>query len=282
MTPGLLAFFSQNQVSVALARSGVPFQYGEMRRLFMSPNRSAVPCLGDRIFRGVMEWVYPRTCLRCGRYIEPAEAGFTCGSCFEAYAFINGRFCARCGSPHLGDVLPDHWCANCREHPPQFSAARSLFRYVGTGARLIHALKYEGGVWCELEVDRLWRHHAALHTHVAGAVLVPVPLHPRKLRRRGYNQAMVVAKGIRRALPDLRIWDGLRRVRDTPTQTALSRAQRQRNLADAFVVDKVPPASDHWVLIDDVLTTGSTLNAAAKALKEATDGRISAFTLAHG
>lgn len=254
----------------------------------MGPFRSrTLSCLADplrirRWLNDCLEWVYPRTCLRCGGYLRPEQAGFTCDPCFAGYAFIGEHYCVRCGSPHLGHVLPDHWCANCREHPPAFESAQSLFRYVGTGARLVHSLKYEGGVWGALEVERLLRRQPRVLGFFTDAVLVPVPLHPRKLRRRGYNQAVVVAEGIQRVLPETRLWGGLRRVRDTPTQTALSRRQRQRNVLEAFApVGDIPPAG-RLVLIDDVLTTGSTLNAAATALRRLGASKISAFTLAHG
>jgi ComF family protein len=229
----------------------------------------------------VVEAVFPRTCLCCGRYLRAEDGGFTCGPCFSAYAFIGESFCSRCGSPHLTQLVPEALCARCREQPPVFDAARSLIKYSGTGARLIHALKYESGIWAELEVERIMR-QSGYRWAYSGALLVPVPLHARKLRQRGYNQAMVVAMGLQRAWPNLRIWNGLKRTRNTPSQTALSRRQRQRNVDGAFQCGSGPVPVGHLVLVDDVLTTGATLNDAARALRAAGAGSISAFTLAHG
>lgn len=236
----------------------------------------------ERAVRGqCLEWLYPRTCLRCGRFLQDF-AGYACENCQEDYAFISEPVCALCGSPHLTPLLGERLCSNCVEREPAFASARSLFTYGGTGARLIHALKYEDGRWVEDEIVKLARDVDWLDGFLSGGTLVPVPLHRRKLRRRGYNQAMVVARALCRADPGLRIWNGLKRTRDTPSQTDLSRRERRLNVSGAFCARKPVPRDQRLILIDDVLTTGATLGEAALALRKAGGNRISAFTLAHG
>jgi ComF family protein len=146
---------------------------------------------------------------------------------------------------------------------------------------MVHSLKYERGTWLRGEIRTLLERDGAWRDWFSGAELVPVPLHRAKLRSRGYNQAEIIAKAVRQAFPDCRIRPVLRRVRRTPSQTFLSREQRLRNMKGAFL-STVEGDLGRVVLIDDVLTTGSTLNAAATALRRAGVRNISAFTLAHG
>jgi ComF family protein len=178
-------------------------------------------------------------------------------------------------------VEPERICGTCRAEPPAFKACRSLFLYRDAGARIVHALKYEQALWLRRELTLLLQEAAGWEAWFNKAVLVPVPLHPAKHRSRGYNQAELIAKAVQAAFPATRIDNCLRRIRRTPSQTFLSRVQRQRNMRGAFTCSMAPEAR-RIILVDDVLTTGATLNAAVVALNEAGAGDISAFTLAHG
>ncbi|MGC9451884.1 MAG: ComF family protein [Oceanipulchritudo sp.] len=141
-------------------------------------------------------------------------------------------------------------------------------------------LKYERGTWLRSEIRALLAGNGWA-VWFSGASLVPVPLHRAKLRARGYNQAEVIAAAIAQAFPGCRIRPVLSRVRRTPSQTFLTREQRLRNMKGAFRCTEAG-GMGRVILVDDVLTTGATLNAAAAALRRAGVRNISAFTLAHG
>lgn len=230
----------------------------------------------------IFDIVYPRTCVRCGALVMDPDLDFTCRECRGAYAFIHEPFCETCGTPFFGKIAGKRACPVCRQTPPAFEQARSLFLYRRTGARVVHALKYEGGVWLQAEIRALIQEDIAWSAFFAEAVLVPVPLHPRKLRSRGYNQARVIAEAIREAIPGTEIVDCLERVRATPSQTLLTREQRLSNMKGAFSCDSIPYPGRRIIVVDDVLTTGATLNAAVQAIRKRGLAGIWAFTLAHG
>ncbi len=232
--------------------------------------------------RALLDFFFPRTCLRCGCLLSDPGKGFTCRPCRRKYILIHPPFCDRCGFPFAGKLARPGRCESCRERPPAFREARSLFLYRMTGARVVHCLKYEKGTWLLPEITSLLKDEPCWGEFFGGSRLVPVPLHPRKLRQRGFNQAAIVCEAIRQAVPGVEVFPCLRRVRATPSQTFLSRAARLRNMKGAFACRGDPGGPRRLILVDDVHTTGATLNAASEALLRAGAKAISAFTLAHG
>jgi len=230
----------------------------------------------------VLDLVFPRSCIDCGRLISDFPCRFSCPACRNRYAWISDPACAGCGAPLTGRLVSERVCTACRENPPAFQTCRSLFLHRGIGARLVHTLKYAEGRFLYREIAALLRETEDLWPFLEGKILVPVPLHPRKLNQRGYNQADLVIRAILEVYPHLRTCAVLERTRMTPTQTFLSREARRRNMKNAFVCEESLERQADYLLVDDVLTTGSTLNAAATALRRRGVRRISAFTLAHG
>ena len=224
------------------------------------------------LVRGLEQWLLPGECLVCRRPVSAADGdALVCGLCRVRWRAVPEPVCNRCGAPRE----PDEDCRVCAEWPAGLERVRSAV-VLEAGARdVVHRLKYEG--W--------WRVGEAMATAMtrlepltAGVSLVPIPLARRRERLRGYNQSERLATALGATLGlNLRA-DGLRRARETPTQTALTPDERRANVSGAFVAGRVRGV--HAVLVDDVFTTGATLLAAAEALIAGGAARVEAVTFA--
>lgn len=192
--------------------------------------------------------------------------------------------CVTCGYPFFGSLEENTGCAHCAELDPLFREGRTAGLFQGPLRRLVHALKYEGAVHLVRDVEAVVRANTHFREFLVGAVLVPVPLHPRKQRERGFNQAHLLAEAFATASGGLSVNALMKRVLDTPTQTRLDREQRQSNLKNAFALADEPEIQPdlRYVLVDDVFTTGATLNACAKVLRRAGLTAIDVATFGHG
>jgi ComF family protein len=237
--------------------------------------------------RGVeaaLSFLYPEVCQVCGHERAGPAEGFVGASCRRTVKFITPPFCERCGLPFAGDIRHPFECANCREMDLHFSRARSAVAARGLVLELIHRYKYQRALWLEPFLAGLLVEAAApVLRGEAWDLIVPVPLHPWKRREREFNQAERLARVLSRAtgLPlETRV---LRRVVPTRTQTRLSRSERAANVRHAFAVRGGRPLKDRRVVVvDDVLTTGATTSACARALRQAGAGDVCAWTLARG
>jgi len=149
---------------------------------------------------------------------------------------------------------------------------------------LLRALKYEGGLFALRDIRELFRLAPGAADFLRDATLVPVPLHPRRLRERGYNQSELIAETVAPDAPGCRARRLLARVEDTESQTRFNREDRLRNLRNAFslVQNAAIDKGRRHVVIDDVFTTGSTLNASAQTLRAAGVRRIDVLAVGHG
>lgn len=210
---------------------------------------------------------YPQRCVGCSR----RASDVLCRSCFEALPEITPPLCGRCGLPTAFEV---YGCDGCRTVELAFDGARAPLRYEGVGKGAVHALKYGG---YRPVVERLM---APLMAGSLGGerfdAVVPVPLHRARLAKRGFNQAEVIGRAVagRLGAPFL---DKLRAVRGTRDQVELTAASRRQNVAGAF--EARGPVAGRVLLVDDVMTTGSTLNECARELKKAGAGEVHALTL---
>jgi len=223
----------------------------------------------------LLDFVYPPSCLACGRGME--EAGeYLCRPCWEEIGKERQRRCQRCGCPLEGD--PED-CPNCAEWDPVFERAVVLGRFEGAMQLGIHALKFKHHEKLGVEMGRRMGERMKEDLERV-ELLVPVPLHPARQRERGYNQSFCVALGLGEAL-GVRVDDSLvkRRV-NTRQQAKLDAQQRQENLRDSFCISGPLPDCGCIGLVDDVLTTGATLDACARVLMEGGAGRVWAVTLA--
>lgn len=235
--------------------------------------------------RDLIGLVWPRACLVCDQPIgsRDLERGL-CRRCQEQVPWIEPPFCGRCGLPFAGAMTEPFQCAHCRGLSFHFRYAVAAVRAEGVAREAIHRLKYQRR-WMVAPVLTGWLIQAARMWVDWNAVdaIVPVPLHPRKKRIRQFNQAELLADGLSRVVARPVLRGVLVRVRDTPTQTLLGREARARNLRGAFAVRRPSAvAGQRLVLVDDVFTTGMTLEACAKVLRDAQAADVVALTVARG
>jgi competence protein ComFC len=233
-----------------------------------------------KILEPLLSLFYPATCAVCAEKVERAD--YLCADCHRRAPRIVAPFCAKCSEPFVGAITQTFRCANCEHRVLHFDCAVAAYRSRGLVRRLVHQFKYAGqrhlrhplAAWLEetLNDPRLRDRHFD--------VVVPVPLHPARERERGFNQAALLAELLSKstAVP---LRPVLERIRYTTTQTAYDRAERIENLRGAFRLRKNRDVRDLRVLlIDDVLTTGSTLSECARVLKAAGAISVHAATAA--
>jgi ComF family protein len=204
-----------------------------------------------------------------------------CPSCLEDPPWFEaGTFCARCRTPFLNDAPLDEdgLCRICRAGATEFEAAYCYGAYEGKLRDLIHLFKYQGIRPLEKPLGR-WMARAVPRELKADAV-VPVPMHWFKRLQRGFNQSELLARAVSRHT-GLPLLAALRRTKRTPPQASLRRSERRRNMTTAFSTSAEAPVSGlRLLLIDDVMTTGATVNACARTLKRAGAAHVSVLTLA--
>jgi len=219
--------------------------------------------------------LYPPVCTSCSGKIEAGE--YLCEQCNAKAARIVAPFCQQCSEPFDGALTRAFTCANCAHREIYFDAAVAAYRGRGIVRDVIHEFKYARQVHLRHLVAR-WLCAAFEDTRIRQShfdLMVPVPLHPTRQRERGFNQAVLLAELVSQQV-SIRCKPVLERIRYTTTQTALDRAERIQNLHNAFRLRKNADVRGLRVLlIDDVLTTGSTLSECARVLKRA--GAISVY-----
>lgn len=232
-----------------------------------------------------LDWVFPRYCIACeDRCTALSPLRYLCGRCAPALNPIDPPFCPRCAYPHFGSLVGPRECPRCLKLQPAFESARSLFLLEGPARDLVHELKYHRGFFLQPDFTELFRSCYGLGEYLGDSILVPVPLHPQKLRTRGFNQSQLLCETIQRAHSGTRVQDVLIRTRHTSSQTRLSIEGRRRNVKNAFALSpKITiNTQQKYTLVDDVFTTGATLNACAQTLKKAGAQSIQVLTFGHG
>ncbi|MEN6520182.1 MAG: ComF family protein [Armatimonadota bacterium] len=227
------------------------------------------------IWDGALDLIYPPKCLVCGEM----QQKYFCDECLAGIAWIEPPVCSFCGKP-----IDEKPCLECNEMDFAFDSARSVAAYDGTLKEAIHKFKYSGQrvlgpVLAALVVDHLRRRDQIRRV----GCIIPVPIHPTRLRYRGFNQSEILAEEIGRAFGLPVLVQVLNRTRPTRPQVNLRIDERHGNVEGAF---EVGPGSARRIsgmkvlLVDDVYTTGSTSDAAARALKDAGAAEVHVLTLA--
>jgi ComF family protein len=250
----------------------------------------------QRFCQSLLEAVFPSKCLICGAFdcsersnddvaahdFADLTLGYFCASCLQDLRWIASPFCSKCGLPFVSREGEDHTCSECLTKEKHFRKARAFGIYDGSLMEAIHRFKYAKRTSLSRPLSALCR-EAFSRFWGPGAIdlLVPVPLHVKRLRERGFNQAYLLIKRWAKS-------DGLRcdlfslvRTRWTEPQTSLSRKERQRNIRGAFAVRNQDRMSGRRILlVDDVYTTGSTVNECARVLMKAGAEFVDVLTLA--
>lgn len=216
----------------------------------------------------ILDFLYPPSCHLCRTPLQDGQ--YLCAPCRNAALRIDPPFCESCGEAFDGNINTNFQCPNCHKLSFDFDFARASLKNSVNNRRLILDLKYlkqrhltkELASFCA-ETWQLDSRYSSL----PDPLLVPVPLHWRRLLHRGFNQATEIATHLSPMI-GVPMLDLLRRTRHTTTQTRLTRNQRLKNLHKAFLVKNVPSIFRSIVLIDDVFTTGSTVQACAATLKK--------------
>jgi len=229
----------------------------------------------------VLDFLYPPLCIACRTRV--AEPYSLCAACWRDVSFLDGPGCARCGLPFDADPGGETLCAACHARPPAFDLARAVLRYDDASKPLILAFKH-GDRLENAPAFARWLERTGRPLLDRSDLIVPVPLHRWRLWWRRYNQAAVLAACLGRIAAKPVAMLALERKRPTPSQGAMPSAKaRRRNVLGAFRVDakaRETVKGKAVLLVDDVLTTGATLEACARALRRAGAARVMAVTLA--
>src|ERR1700760_424762 len=213
---------------------------------------------------------------------EPVDGEGVCAECWSKLSFIERPYCPRLGIPFVYDPGPDMLSMEAIASPPAYQRARAAVRYDDVARTLVHGLKYQDRTDLAPTMGR-WMARAGRELLDDGDMLIPVPLHWRRAWHRRYNQSGALGRAIERQSGVALRGDILQRVRATEQQVGLSRPQRASNVQGAFKVsaDRLNEiAGRRVVLIDDVLTSGATLDACARALLRATAAQVDVLVFA--
>ncbi len=242
----------------------------------------SIVSLARTVIEPLLSLVYPPHCANCGGDVACGE--HLCEPCRNRARRIVPPFCSTCSQPFDGAIDGTFICANCEQRNLHFDCAVAAFRSRGVVREFIHRFKYQ---------RQFHLRHPLVDWLAAGLddprmksqpidAFVPVPLHPARQREREFNQAGVIASLVGRRI-GIPVADCLRRIRYTTTQTRFDRIERMENLRNAFELrHSADVRNKHLVLVDDVLTTGATVDECARVLRKAGTASIRVITVARG
>jgi ComF family protein len=229
--------------------------------------------------RIALDIALPTLCVACR---EPVDGEGVCAKCWAKLSFIAPPYCPKLGIPFVYDPGPELLSMEAIANPPAYARARAAVRYDDVARTLVHALKYQDRTDLAPAMGR-WMARAGRELLEEADALIPVPLHWRRGWSRRYNQSGALARVIERQSGVKLISEALRRVRPTQQQIGLSRPQRASNVQGAFKVPAQRQATIHGrrvILIDDVLTSGATVDACARALLRAKAASVDVLVFA--
>ena len=219
------------------------------------------------IIDSFIELIYPKRCVCCDGILSKIEKEVgICKACSKSIKIVGRNYCMKCGAPLL--KREDEYCATCRDNSHIYNQAKAVFQYTGEMKNAMYRFKYSNRR-CYGKVFA--RHILKVHGDWIKAqqfeAIIPVPMHDRKKKKRGYNQAEVLAKELS-TLTNIPVNDRIvRREMETQAMKQLNRQKRKKNLLNAFILAENDVQFRKVLIIDDIYTTGSTLDEVAKVLK---------------
>jgi ComF family protein len=229
-----------------------------------------------------LDAIYPPHCAQC--QAETPSGVHLCITCASQAPKIEAPFCQQCSQPFEGEITGEFVCHQCKERRLHFDCAVARFRSRGVVREFMHRFKYERQFYLRHPLAN-WLMEAVEDERINGQpfdAFVPVPLHPVRHREREFNQAEVLARLLARRTGKP-VLPALKRTRYTTTQTKLDREERMENLRNAFRVRHASAVNNrHLVLVDDVFTTGSTVDECARVLRQAGAASVRVVTVARG
>jgi len=227
--------------------------------------------------KSLIDLIFPPRCLICQAFLQDQntlQGGQDlpfCQACFNDFTVIRSPICSLCGRPFSDGAERDRVCEDCLRKRPSYDVARAPYLYDGALMTAIHELKYAQRSHLADSLGSLLASFAQTWIgELKGSLIMPVPLHPRRLRARGFNQSLLLARCVASKTGSDLDFLSLRRTKFTKPQTELTSEERKKNVRKAFEVMKPELVKGRTILlVDDVATTGSTLNECAKALKRA-------------
>jgi len=227
------------------------------------------------LLRNFIDIIYPPRCPICGDFflnektaIEDKAILF-CRACFADFQMVTSPLCPVCGMPFVSRVGEDHLCEECLRKRPFYEAASAAYIYDGALMEAIHQFKYGSKSFLADSLGPLLAQFAQTWLTESNEYLtIPVPLHVKRLRERGFNQSLLLARHVAEQLNTELDFLTLRRIKYTSPQTGLGKDKRRKNVRKAFeIIDPGAVKGKTVLLVDDVFTTGNTLNECARALK---------------
>lgn len=259
-----------------------------LQRDFPTMERSPQNKFAGR-FDGLVDWLYPPRCRACADRILGRDARYFCDSCWKKLRLVNHPMCNLCGRPFPDSSGEDHLCGACIARPPHFSQARAWACYPREEnseqplRRVVQKFKYGRKVALGKPLGRLMAEgcHELLSAWAVD-VVVPVPLHPNRLRWRGFNQSALLGRQLSLCYNVPLDAFGLRRISATLPQTQLTEEERRRNVRGAFELAPEHALQEKAVLlVDDVYTSGATVNECSRTLLKGGAKEVFVLTLAH-
>jgi len=232
-------------------------------------------------FQGSLDLIFPPRCIYCRLHLQEDEKKqHLCYDCMNDIEYISSPFCIRCGAGFVSVAGVNHLCGSCIQKPPPYQIARSIVLYTPVVKYLLQRLKYRTDTTVVPAIRAIIE--KTDQTVIADTdLIIPVPLHINRLRRRGLNQSLILARLIFPGDRHQISFNNLTRIRDTIPQTTLNGDKRRKNLRGAFQVDNSAAIQNRSIcLVDDVLTTGTTISECAKTLVDAGAKKVWVLTFA--